>query len=114
MLAPEVVNALLQFRRARDWEQFHSPRNLASALSVEAAELLEHFVWSSDQQIPHIVEEHREAIESEVADIAILLTYLTHDLSIDLEAAVSAKLKANENNYPIEKSRGHNRKYTNL
>ena len=112
MLTPRLVNALLEFRRAREWEQFHTARNVASALSVEAAELLEHFVWSSDQQVSYIVEEHRRAIASEIADIAILLIYLTHDLSIDLEAAVSTKLTANEQKYPLEKSRGSNKKYT--
>lgn len=114
MLTRSLVNALLEFRRAREWEQFHTARNVASALSVEAAELLEHFVWSSDQQVSSIVEEHRRAIASEIADIAILLIYLTHDLSIDLEAAVSTKLTANEQKYPLEKSRGSNKKYTDL
>lgn len=66
------------------------------------------------QQIPHIVEERRTAIESEIADIAILLTYLAHDLSIDLEVAVSNKMATNEQKYPLEKSKGANRKYTDL
>jgi len=114
MLTPDLVNALLVFRRVRDWEQFHTPRNLASALSVEAAELLEHFVWASDQQVPHITEEHRAAIMAEVADIAILLTYLAHDLSIDLEAAVSEKIAVNEQKYPPARSYGSNKKYTDL
>lgn len=114
MLTPELINDLLEFRRARNWEQFHTARNVASALSVEATELLEHFVWSNDRQIPYIVEEHRAAIESEIADVAILLTYLVHDLSIDLEAAVSTKITTNEQKYPLEKSRGTNKKYTDL
>ena len=114
MLTPGLVNALLEFRRVRDWEQFHTPRNLASALSVESAELLEHFVWASDQQVPHITEERRAAIMAEVADIAILLTYLAHDLSIDLEATVSEKMAANEQKYPLAKSYGSNKKYTDL
>jgi NTP pyrophosphatase (non-canonical NTP hydrolase) len=114
MLTPELVNALLEFRRARDWEQFHTVRNVATALSVEAAELLEHIIWSNDDQAPQILEEHRPAIEAEVADIAILLTYLTHDLSIDLQAVVSKKLVVNERKYPLEKSYGSNKKYTDL
>jgi NTP pyrophosphatase (non-canonical NTP hydrolase) len=114
MLTPELINALLDFRKARNWEQFHTARNVASALSVEAAELLEHFVWSSDQQIPYIIEEHRAAIESEIADIAILLIYMAHDLSIDLEAVVSTKITINEQEYLLEKSRGTNKKYTDL
>lgn len=114
MLTPDLVNALLEFRRVRDWEQFHTARNLASALSVEAAELLEHFVWANDQQVPQILEDSREKIVAEVADIAILLTYLANDLSIDLDAAVSEKLAANERKYPLAKSYGSNKKYTNL
>jgi NTP pyrophosphatase (non-canonical NTP hydrolase) len=114
MLTPDLANALLEFRRARNWEQFHTTRNLASALSIEAAELLEHFVWANDQQIPHITRERRAAIMAEVADIAILLTYLAHDLSIDLEAAVSEKMEANERKYPLAKSYGSNKKYTDL
>lgn len=114
MLTLELINALLEYRKARNWEQFHTARNVASALSVEAAELLEHFVWSSDQQVPYIVDEQRAAIESEIVDIAILLIYMAHDLSIDLEAAVSTKITTNEQKYPLEKSRGTNRKYTDL
>ncbi len=114
MLSPKLVNALLEFRSARDWKQFHTARNIASALSVEAAELLEHFVWSSDQEVSSRVKEHHAAIASEVADIAILLTYLSYDLSIDLESAVSSKIMANGLKYPLEKSRGSNKKYTDL
>ena len=114
MLTPQLVEALLEFRRARDWEQFHSVRNLATALSVESAELLEHFVWASDRQISEIVEERRAEITSEIADVTILLTYLTHDLSIDLPAAVSEKMAANGQKYPPDKSRGSNKKYTDL
>ena len=114
MLSPKLVNAILEFRRAREWEQFHTARNVASALSVEAAELLEHFVWSSDQQIPLVTKENHAAIASEIADIAILLTYLSHDLAIDLESAVSSKLTENEQKYPLEKSRGSNKKYTDF
>ena len=114
MLTPDLVNALLEFRRLRNWEQLHTTRNLACALSVEAAELLEHFVWANDQQVPHITEERRAEIMAEVADIAILLAYLAHDLSIDLEAAVSEKMAVNERKYPPTKSYGSNKKYTDL
>lgn len=114
MLTPQLLETLLEFRRARDWEQFHTVRNLAAALSVESAELLEHFAWASDRHLPQIAEEHRAEIAAEIADLAILLTYLTHDLSIDLRAAVSEKVTANEQKYPLEKSRGSHKKYTNL
>ena len=114
MLSPELVDALLELRNARDWRQYHTARNVASALSVEAAELLEHFVWSSDKEVPTIAGECHAAIASEIADIAILLTYLSYDLSINLEAAVFAKMKENERKYALERSRGSNKKYTDL
>jgi dCTP diphosphatase len=114
MVTHELANIVLEFRRVRDWEQFHTARNIASAISIESAELLEHFVWASDQEIYQIAVERRAAIASEIADIAILLTYLTYDLSIDLQEAVSEKIRVNEQKYPLEKSRGSNKKYTDL
>jgi NTP pyrophosphatase (non-canonical NTP hydrolase) len=114
MLTPQLVETLLEFRRGRDWEQLHTARNLATALSIESAELLEHFVWTSDRQVREVVDERRAEIASEIADVAILLTYLAHDLSIDLQAAVSEKIEVNERKYPLEKSRGSNKKYTDL
>ena len=114
MLSKTLVEELLKFRSARDWEQFHSARNLAAAISVEAAELLESFIWASDKQVPEIVEARRNAISEELADIAILLTYLAHDLSIDIDVAVKEKLKDNATKYPVEKARGSNKKYSEL
>jgi NTP pyrophosphatase (non-canonical NTP hydrolase) len=114
MLSQELVEELLSFRRARNWEQFHSARNLATALSVEASELLEHFNWASDADIPRIVEARRSLIAEEIADVAMLLTYLGHDLGINIELAVSAKLAANGEKYPVAKSFGSNKKYTEL
>jgi len=105
---------LLEFRRVRDWEQFHNPRNLATALMVEAAELLEPFRWASEAQAQDIINERRAEIADELADIAILLTYLTHDLGIDLNAAVASKIQANARKYPVDKARGSNKKYTEL
>lgn len=114
MLSPKIIELLLAFRKDRDWEQFHSPRNLSTALSVEASELLEHFVWTSDDQAAKLVAEHLQEITSEIADITILLTYLAHDLSIDLNTAVLQKIEFNGLKYPVEKSRGSNKKYTEL
>lgn len=114
MLSREVIEALLAFRSDRDWEQFHTARSLATALSVEAAELLEYFVWLKDAQVLEAVRHRRLEIEAEVADIAILLAYLVHDLEIDLESAVTTKLEHNARKYPPDLSRGSNRKYTDL
>lgn len=114
MLSKTLVDTLLEFRRARDWEQFHSARNLAAAISVEAAELLESFIWASDDQVPTIVASRYAEISDEIADIAILLTYIAHDLSIDINGAVEKKIQANATKYPVEMARGSNKKYSEL
>jgi NTP pyrophosphatase (non-canonical NTP hydrolase) len=114
MLSPRLTEALLEFRRERDWEQFHSPRSLSAALCVEAAELLDHFRWARDGESETIVEQHRAEIESEIADVAILLSYLVHDLGVSLDDAVAKKLELNRAKYPIEKSKGTSRKYNQI
>lgn len=114
MLNDNLQIELLEFRRVRDWEQFHSPRNLATALSIEAAELLEPFRWASEAQACDIVKERHAEIADEMADIAILLTYLAHDLAINIDEAVAAKIQANAKKYPVEKARGTNKKYSEL
>ena len=114
MLSPQLIDALLQFRRERDWEQFHNPRSLSAALCVEAAELLDHFRWARDGESAEIVEKHRPAIESEIADVAILLSYLVHDLGISIDEVVSRKLEVNRQKYPVEKAKGTARKYDQL
>lgn len=114
MLNPRLWDELLEFRRVRDWEQFHTPRNLAVAISVEAAELLEPFRWLSEDQVGEMVVKQRDVIADEIADIAILLSYLANDLSIDIDAAVTSKIQANSAKYPVDKSRGSNKKYSEL
>lgn len=114
MLSITLHEELLEFRKARDWEQFHNPRNLATAISIEAAELLEPFRWASEHQAREIVETRRVEIADEIADIAILLTYLAHDLSIDIDAAVATKMRSNAEKYPVDKARGSNKKYSEL
>lgn len=113
MLSPSMLLAALDFRRERDWEQFHTPQNLAIAISVEAGELLEQFQWIvAPQSRP--AEERMAAIQQEVADIAILLSYLASDLGIDIDTAVQHKLALNAKRYPVDKSRGTATKYDKL
>jgi dCTP diphosphatase len=104
MISNTLLKALLAFRRERDWEQFQTVRNLSSALCVESAELLDLFRWARDSEITAIAEQQRSEIESEVADVAILLTYLCHDLNISLEDVVGKKLEVNRQKYPDRKS----------
>ncbi len=111
MLRPELLSKLLSFRSDRDWEQFHSPRNLATAICTEAAELLEPFRWTSEKQVEQNLTSMRAEISQEIADLVILISYLAHDLSIDIDEAVDKKLEINALKYPAEQFRGSNRKY---
>lgn len=114
IIAKEILDQLLAFRKERDWEQFHTPKNLSVALSVEVAELLECFQWAKDDELSELVAHERPAIEDEVADIAILLCYLCHDLNIELDVAVRSKLEKNRQKYPISLARGTATKYDRL
>lgn len=102
------------FRDARDWLQFHNPKDLAVAITAEAGELLQHFVWQDAAQSEQRVKERRAEIESEIADVAILLFELADNSGIDLAAAMRAKLARNEERYPVAKARGSNKKYNEL
>jgi len=103
----ELRDALRRFAAERDWEQFHSPRNLAIALNVEAGELLEHFLWSDTSADP-------VKLREEVADVLLYLVRLADRLDIDLAAAARDKIARNAEKYPVERARGHSRKYTEL
>jgi NTP pyrophosphatase (non-canonical NTP hydrolase) len=106
-----TIRRLVDFRDDRDWKQFHTPKNLAMALAVEAAELMEIFQWARDDEIEQVVRDRRSAIEEEIADIAIFVRLFCHDLDIDVENAIESKLEANAKKYPVEKARGSSRKY---
>ncbi len=101
---------LLQFARQRDWEQFHSPKNLAMALAGEAGELLEHFQWLTEEQSENLSPEKKEAVALELADILIYLVRLGQRLEIDLLDAANRKIAINERRYPAEKVRGDARR----
>jgi len=101
---------LLAFARDRDWEQFHSPKNLAMALAGEAGELLEHFQWLTEAQSQQLEPQRREAVAMELADILIYLIRLAERLDIDLLAAAQRKIAINEARYPVERVRGDARR----
>jgi len=107
----DLAGQLDQFARDRDWQQFHSPKNLASALVVEAGELLEHFQWMTEEQSRDLAPERRDAVGAEVADVLLYLIRLATVLGIDPVAAAQAKLKLNALRYPVDRARGSIRKY---
>lgn len=114
MISDQLRDELLAFRKERDWEQFHNLRTLSTSIALEAAELMEHTQWATDADLPAIAAECRKAIAEEIADVAILLTYLAHDLNVDMEEAVRRKLLKNAAKYPVEKARGVATKYDRL
>jgi len=103
---------LAAFAAARDWEQFHSPKNLAMALSVEAAELVEEFQWLTEEQSKALDPERRGRVRLELADVFIYLLRLSDRLGVDLLAAANDKIALNEQKYPAARVRGDARKYT--
>jgi dCTP diphosphatase len=103
---------LAAFAAARDWEQFHSPKNLAMALSVEVAELVEEFQWLSEPESRELDAERLERVRLELADVFIYLLRLADRLDVDLMRAADDKIALNERKYPAERVRGDARKYT--
>jgi NTP pyrophosphatase (non-canonical NTP hydrolase) len=112
MISNDLLAELLRFRQKRNWEQFHKPKDLAISLSVEAAELLEIFQWKTNEEVTALIaSESKQRIQEEMADVAIMLSYLCHDLDIDLNSAVRSKLEKNEVKYPVQKAYGNSQKY---
>lgn len=107
-----VRNKLRQFALERDWDQFHSPKNLSMALVVEVAELVEHFQWMAEEQSRNLTPEKLAEVELEIADIQIYLVRLADKLKIDVMAAVEKKLAINAKKYPPDKVRGSSKKYS--
>ena len=106
----ELNTILLTFARERDWEQFHSPKNLAMALSGEAGELLEHFQWLTEAQSAALAPDKHEAVAQEMADILIYLIRLAERLDIDLVEAAHRKVAINRQRYPADRVRGDARR----
>lgn len=112
---PDLIflrDQIRDFVSERDWDQFHTPKNLATALSVEAAELLEPFQWLKTGESVELDDQKRFAIRQEMADVLIYLIRLADKLDVDLVAAAEEKLAHNRTKYPVDKARGNARKYS--
>jgi NTP pyrophosphatase (non-canonical NTP hydrolase) len=107
----ELAARLAEFARERDWEQFHSPKNLAMALAGEVGELIEHFQWLTEQQSRELSPASREAVALELADVLLYLVRMADQLGIDLPAAALRKIELNSEKYPAGSFRGSARKY---
>lgn len=108
----QITEKIRQFRDERDWAQFHNPKDMAIAISIEASELLEHFLWKNPNELESRVAEKKEEITDEIADIAIYLTELADNLDIDLLAAMEQKIAKNDAKYPADRVKGSSKKYT--
>ncbi len=109
-----LAQRLEQFAQARDWQQFHSPKNLASALVVEAGELLEHFQWLTEEQSRNLESDKKQAVAHEMADVLLYLVQLSSALGIDLMEAAQRQMEINAQKYPVEQARGSSKKYDEL
>lgn len=110
----KIIKKILEFRDARDWKQFHNPKDLAISLSLEASEVLEHFQWKSKEEIEKYIKTNKNEIGEELADVFYWVLLLANDLNIDIEKAFELKMKKNAKKYPIKKAKGKHNKYTEL
>ena len=112
----ELAARLREFARERDWEQFHSPKNLSMAIAAEAAELMEPLMWVSPEESRAVMgrPEKRAALQDELADIVVYCLEFANQTDIDLASAIRAKMARNAEKYPVEKARGRSEKYNEL
>lgn len=109
-----LTDKLLEFRKERDWEQFHNPKDMALSLTLEAAEVLEHFQWKNGDVLAKYVVDHKENLGEELADVLGWVLLMSHDLGIDINDAMEKKIIQNSIKYPVEKAKGKADKYNQL
>jgi dCTP diphosphatase len=110
----DLTSRIRDFVAAREWQQYHNPKDMAVAIAAEAGELLQHFVWQQPDQVERRAVERKDEIASEIADVGILLFEMADLLGLDLGGVMEAKIARNEQRYPADKSRGNNLKYNEL
>ena len=112
----ELKTRVLAFVRERDWEQFHSPKNLSMALAAEAGELMEHFLWATPEQSKAIAVDavKRQKIADELADVIVYALEFANATGLDVAGSIEAKMRANAEKYPVEKAKGRSEKYNEL
>lgn len=110
----KLTEKILKFRKDRDWEQFHTPKDLAISLSLEANEVLEHFQWKNPKEIEKYIETNKDDIADEMGDVFNYLLLMAHDFKIDLVKAAADKIKKSALKYPVEKAKGRHTKYNKL
>jgi dCTP diphosphatase len=110
----DLQKRIVEFRDARDWKQFHNPKDMAISLVLEAAEVIEHFQWKTPEEIQKHLTKNKDDLSGELTDVLYWVLLMAHDLDIDLDKAFEAKMAENEAKYSIEKSKGNHKKYSEL
>ncbi len=110
----KLTKRIIDFRDARNWKQFHNAKDIALSLSLESAEVLEHFQWKNGAELEKYVKIHKEHISEELADVLYWVLLMSHDLGVDIAKALSKKMDKNEEKYEVEKAKGNHKKYTEL
>lgn len=110
----ELTKRILEFRDARDWKQFHNPKDVSLSLVLEATEVMEHFQWKNIKEMEQYLEVHKEEIGEELADVLYWILLMGHDFKIDVLDALEKKIQKNESKYPVAKAKGNHTKYTSL
>lgn len=110
----DLLKKLIIFRQERNWERFQKPKDLAMAAAIEAAELMQEFLWKTEGEVVAQVSQDKQRFADEIADTVVYLMLLANDLGIDMYEAIDAKMKKNADRYPVDKCRGKSTKYTNL
>jgi NTP pyrophosphatase (non-canonical NTP hydrolase) len=110
----ELQKRVIAFRDARNWKQFHNPKDCAISLNLEAAELLEHFQWKTEEEFKEYLKKAKGEIGDELMDVLYWVLLLSHDLDIDIPKAFNRKMAKNNKKYPVKKASGNHSKYTQL
>lgn len=109
-----TIQRIQKFNEDRDWHQFHNPKDMALSLVLEAAEVVEHFQWKNTEQMLEHIENRKEDIADELADVLYWVLYMSDEFGIDILSALNKKMDKNEAKYPVDKAKGSNKKYTEL
>ena len=110
----EITKRIVELRDERDWKQFHTPKDMALSLVLEAAEVLEHFQWKSREEVEEYVKTHKNEVGEELADVLCWVLLMCHDLNIDIYKTSLKKMEKTKKKYPVEKSKGRADKYNKL
>lgn len=110
----ELVKRIISFRDARNWKQFHNPKDTALSLVLEATEVMEHFQWKNNKEMEKYVIEKKNEIGEELADVLYWVLLISHDLKIDVLDALEKKMQKNEDKYPVDKTKDNHTKYNKL